>query len=163
MGLRLTKPRIAIIAVAGIVFLAIAWVLLSPLFIDQVVDEAGLGTEPIQLVSGQFRDTDAVHKGSGSATILSLPDGGHLLRLENLDVTNGPDLRVVLVTHPDPTNSADVKEQFLDLDALKGNIGNQNYPIPADVDVSEFGSVAVWCRAFGVLFSAAPLSATPNP
>lgn len=161
--MRLSKPGIAIIAVAGAVFLVVAWVLVSPLFIDQVVEEAGPGTEPVRLASGQFRGADALHKGSGTATVLSLPEGGNLLRLENLDVTNGPDLRIVLVAHPDPTSSADVKEQFLDLAALKGNIGNQNYTIPADVNVSEFASVAVWCRAFGVLFAAAPLSASQSP
>ncbi len=156
--MRLTKPRIAILAIAGVVLLAVAWVLFSPLLIDQVVEEAGPGAEPVRLASGVFSGADALHKGSGTATIFALPEGGNLLRLEDLDVTNGPDLRIVLVANPDPQNSADVKVEFLDIEALKGNIGNQNYEIPPEVDISAYGSVAVWCRAFGVLFAAAPLN-----
>ncbi len=86
-----------------------------------------------------------------------------MLRLENLNVTNGPDLRVYLVRHPDPASSGDVKDsEFVDLGPLKGNIGNQNYPVPAGTDVSQFASAVVWCRAFGVLFSAAPLAAAAS-
>ncbi len=49
--------------------------------------------------------------------------------------------------------------EFVDLGPLKGNIGNQNYAIPAGTDVAEFHSTVVWCRAFGVLFATAPLAA----
>ncbi len=53
--------------------------------------------------------------------------------------------------------SGDIKSEYFDLGPLKGNIGNQNYEVPASADLSQYASVAVWCRAFGVLFSAAPL------
>lgn len=43
-----------------------------------------------------MRTKDAYHKGSGTATIILGPNGTHLLRLDNLDVTNGPELRVIL-------------------------------------------------------------------
>ena len=45
----------------------------------------------------------------------------------------------------------------LDLGELKGNIGDQNYEIPADLDLSQFKSVVVWCQPFRVPFNAAPL------
>lgn len=116
--------------------------------------------EPALLAQGRFGDADAVHKGSGNAGLYQLAAGNYVIRLEDLNVTNGPDLRLVLAKHPAPGSSSDIKDNYLDLGALKGNVGNQNYEIPADVDISQYASVAVWCRAFGVLFSAAPLQQT---
>jgi hypothetical protein len=40
---------------------------------------------------------------------------------------------------------------------LKGNIGSQNYEIPADVDVSQYQSVVIYCMPFHVVFSTATL------
>ena len=88
--------------------------------------------QPVLLAQGQFRDTDALHKGSGNAGLYQLAAGDYVVRLEDLNVTNGPDLRLVLAKHPEPTASGDIKEDYVDLGALKGNIGNQNYEVPAD-------------------------------
>ena len=113
----------------------------------------------IQAVAmGSFKDADAFHRGSGSATIYRTPDGSEVLRLEDLDVTNGPALHVVLSTHPDPERSEQVKQEgFVDLGDLKGNRGNQNYPIPAGVDTSVHKSVVIYCYPFAVVFSVATL------
>jgi hypothetical protein len=81
-----------------------------------------------------------------------------VLRLEDLAVTNGPDLVVTLSGHADPTSSDELHEGFVELAELKGNIGNQNYELPDDFDPSTVESVAIYCRAFGVLFSVAPLT-----
>jgi len=113
---------------------------------------------PVLIRSGNFSDQDFIHKGSGQAEIFELPDNTNLLRLENFAVTNGPDLFVYLVKHPNPSTSANVKADFVNLGKLKGNKGNQNYIIPADIDPSEYGSVVIWCRAFSVLFSGASLT-----
>ena len=117
------------------------------------------GEGQVQAVKqGDFRDADSFHRGSGQATIFTTPDGGHLLRLEDLNVTNGPALHVVLSLHQDPTSPEDVKlDGYVDLGDLKGNRGNQNYPIPAGLDVSVFNSVVIYCKPFSVVFSVAPL------
>ena len=47
---------------------------------------------------------------------------------------------------------------FVDLGALKGNIGDQNYDVPADLDLSRYRAVSIWCRRFSVNFGAAPLA-----
>ena len=110
------------------------------------------------LGTGNFKDADAFHRGSGTATIYRTPDGSEVLRLEDLDVTNGPALHVVLSTHPDPERSAQVKQEgYVDLGDLKGNRGNQNYPIPAGVDTSVHKSVVIYCYPFAVVFSVATL------
>jgi hypothetical protein len=38
-------------------------------------------------------------------------------------------------------------EPFVDLGALKGNLGNQNYVIPDAVDLSRYRSAVIWCRS----------------
>jgi len=49
-------------------------------------------------------------------------------------------------------------QDFVDLGTLKGNVGNQNYLIPADVDLDRYSTAVVWCRRFEVGFAAAVLS-----
>ena len=121
-------------------------------------ESSDAGAVAVRLKVGEFQDQDALHKGSGQATIYRGPDGAHLLRLDDLDVTNGPDLFVLLSPHNDPNNPDEVKtEGYVNLGELKGNRGNQNYPIPSDVDVPSQGSVVIYCRAFSVIFSVAPL------
>ena len=113
---------------------------------------------PVRLKVGEFTDQDAFHKGSGTATIFRGPDGSHLLRLEDFKVTNGPDLHVILTPHESPARRDDVASPgFADLGKLKGNEGNQNYPIPAEVDVAIQRSVVIYCQPFHVIFSVAVL------
>ena len=115
-------------------------------------------TAPKPARQGTFRDVDERHKGSGTAKLFELPDGTWLVRLENLDVTNGPDLHVYLAKHPEVREADDVTDGgYLSLGDLKGNKGNQNYVVPADTDVSAYKSVVIWCELFGVLFSPASL------
>jgi hypothetical protein len=112
--------------------------------------------EPLVVLRGDFKDADSFHKGSGKATVYQLPDGSHVLRLEEFSVTNGPDLRVLLASHPAPTDRAELGD-YLELGSLKGNMGNQNYEIPASAELSQFKSVVIYCKPFHVVFSTATL------
>ena len=126
----------------------------SPMMVSMTHDEA----TAMVVKAGSFRDADSFHKGSGQAMVYRLADGEHVLRLENLRVTNGPDLRVLLSAHPDPMSRGDFdSEEYVELDKLKGNMGNQNYPIP-QLDLSQYRSVVIYCKPFHVIFSVAPLS-----
>jgi len=59
----------------------------------------------------------------------------------------------------DPANSGQVKtEGYVDLGKLKGNRGNQNYPILPDVDIGTFNSLVIYCKPFSVVFSVASLA-----
>jgi hypothetical protein len=112
--------------------------------------------EPLVVLQGQFKDADSFHKGSGQATVYQLPDGSHVLRLEEFSVTNGPDLHVLVTGHTNPTGQDDLGD-YLDLGTLKGNMGNQNYEIPVGTDLSQFKSVVIYCKPFHVVFSTATL------
>lgn len=112
---------------------------------------------PLTLASGEF--IDLAHPGTGTALVVELEDGTRILRFEDLNVDNGPDLRVILSTSELVDDDAAYDDgDFLDLGDLKGNQGNQNYEIPADVDLDRFATVAIWCRRFNVTFNAAPLN-----
>ena len=45
----------------------------------------------------------------------------------------------------------------MELGELKGNVGSQNYAIPADLELQQFESAVIWCKRFSVPFGAAPL------
>ena len=95
---------------------------------------------------------DGIHNAEGEAKVIPFQDGdSNILRLENLRVTNGPDLYVYLAT--DKTTS-----DFVNVGKLKANNGNQNYEIPAGTDLTKYDTVLIWCRPFSVLFGSAELS-----
>ena len=125
---------------------------------SEMAAQPAAGNEVQAIAKGSFKDADAFHRGSGTATIYRTPDGSEIVRLEDLNVTNGPALHVVLSTHPNPERSEQVKQEgYVDLGDLKGNRGNQNYPIPAGVDTSIHKSVVIYCYPFAVVFSVATL------
>lgn len=132
----------------------IAWYLASPLFISKTVVEEFPGVTV--LTRGKFVDADAFHKGSGVALIAQV-NGQRLLRLEEFQVTNGPDLYVYLTAHPKPATREDVHQGFLNLGRLKGNIGAQNYEIPVGAELPQFHSVVIYCQRFHVVFATATL------
>ena len=123
---------------------------------DEVVADGMMAEEWTAVSQGQFAGADAFHQGSGSAAIYQQGDQ-RVLRLEEFSVTNGPDLHVILTKHPSPTGRDDVGEDYIDLGPLKGNMGNQNYEIPAGVDLSEYQSVVIYCVPFHVVFATATL------
>ena len=124
---------------------------------EAVVPAPEARTEPIALRSGSFGSmNDGIHKGEGRATVYELPDGTRFLRLEDFNVTNGPDLRVYLSADPRPRSSdALTSSDAVEIAPLKGNIGDQNYDLPAGFDPARFRSVVIYCKRFHVLVSIA--------
>jgi electron transfer DM13 len=104
---------------------------------------------------GSFRSLE--HATTGRAIVLRHPAGHLILRLERLSTSNGPDLRVYLSHIPASSDLHAYQTGFIDLGALKGNRGSQNYAIPADTELSAFKSAVIWCRRFAVGFGVAPL------
>jgi hypothetical protein len=106
------------------------------------------------LLTGSFIGVgDGIHDAQGIAKVIPIEGGGDILRLENLVVTNGPDLYVYLSTDKSASD-------FVNLGRLKANIGNQNYPIPTGTDMTKYDTVLIWCRAFSVLFGSAELTSS---
>ena len=180
------KIKIAIGGIIAVIAIAIGTYTISPLFINTTIDEPLPNTNPnisleekdnIMRVFAQENVTvkdeitrsenqtndmlvgnlidagDGFHMASGKIKVLKSPDGTQILRFENLDVTNGPDLYVYLATD---TTAKD----FVSLGRLKGNLGNQNYPIPENTDFEKYNTVLIWCQAFSTLFGSSKLSTT---
>ena len=116
--------------------------------------------QAVRLTSGQFGGwIDAIHRAEGNASVYQLSNGVRVVRLENFKSTNGPNLYVYLSGDPSPRNSAQLHENGdFEVGRLKGNIGNQNYELPASVDLSKFKSVVIYCRQFHVVFGSAELA-----
>ncbi|MGW6563907.1 DM13 domain-containing protein [Streptomyces sp. NPDC054975] len=169
------------VALTVVVAAGLVWFKPWALWVDETVNEA-LPSAGAPAVTGTASPSPAVsaspspagpttlaqgtlisheHATTGTVKVVRLADGTHTLRLEGLDTSNGPDLRVWL-------SDAPVKEgkagwgvfddgKYLNLAKLKGNKGDQNYPLPADVDWSAYPSVSIWCDRFDVSFGAAAL------
>ncbi|MGA7415822.1 MAG: DM13 domain-containing protein [Bryobacteraceae bacterium] len=101
-----------------------------------------------------------VHNTSGRATIYREPDGKLILRLTSFKTSNGPDVHVILIAAKDAADDANFLKgntERLELGALKGNEGDQNYEIPDGTDLSKFQTVSIYCERFNANFGAAPL------
>jgi hypothetical protein len=148
---------------------AVAWYLFRPelLFVDHRVNEAlvadasaqprASGDAPAAILSGAFHSV--AHETRGTATVHQLAGGRRVLRLTDFATSNGPDVRVYLVAAADAGDNATVtRAGFVELGKLKGNEGDQNYDVPAGLDLSRYRAVTIWCRRFGVNFGTAPLT-----
>jgi hypothetical protein len=155
------KRRTWIIAL--VVLGAIGWYLFRPelLFVNKKVNEeqvaAASASTMAALLSGQFHSV--AHETHGAATIQDLGNGRRVLRLTDFTTSNGPDVRVYLVAASDASDNETVtKAGFVELGALKGNEGDQNYEVPSTVDLEKYRAVTIWCRRFSVNFATAPLA-----
>jgi len=178
--------RTAMIALALMVVggFALYWFAPWNLFIDRRVDEALPGAPeqvpaatgpaggpaappaeqgsdgPMTLAQGSLASLE--HATTGTALVIELEDGRRFLRLDGLETSSGPDLRVILTDQP-LSDDWDVWDdgELVDLGPLKGNIGSSNYEIPTSVDLGDFVTAVIWCRRFSVGFGVAPIESPP--
>src|SRR6266849_3797789 len=152
-----------ILILFGVPVIAGAWWAFRPekLFIDQRVNEAApaaLSSEPEALYTGRLEGK--VHQTSGRATIYKTSDGKEYLRLSDFTTSNGPDVHVLLARAEDKVLDGEiVKGEFdsVELGTLKGNQGDQNYDLPASVDLNKYQAVAIYCERFHAIFGVARL------
>ena len=155
----MNKWKIVIGGIAVVLF--VAWYAFRPerLFINESVHEAmpAVNASSIQAIeSGVFYGI--AHPTEGTATIYRTGDGALMLRFTNFRTSNGPNVHVYLVAADDAKDSETVRRAgFIDLGPIKGNIGDQNYALGADQDLSKYRAVSIWCQRFSVNFGAAPL------
>jgi hypothetical protein len=117
---------------------------------------------PAALLTGQFHK--GAHDTSGTVAIYRADGGSQILRLTNFKTSNGPDVHVYLVAANDASDNETVtKAGFTDLGSLKGNEGDQNYTVPASVDLAKYRAVTIWCKRFSVNFGTAPLQQQRQP
>ena len=145
------KILITLVIVAAIA-IPIGIYTISPLFISATVNESLPATTSAEKsLSGIFMSVgDGFHHVVGNVKVVSLKDGSKILRLDNFESTNGPNVHVYLSTDKRATD-------YVDLGKLKANNGDQNYNIPTGTDVTRHNLVLIWCKDFSVLFGSAVL------
>jgi hypothetical protein len=116
--------------------------------------------EPQIIVEAAGSFIDRSHPTEGIARVLGDGSGQRFLRFEDFRTDNGPDLNVYLSAAPPDAPAGDFDSDFVDLGDLKGNVGAQNYEIPAGLDLDHYSTVAIWCVRFGVVFGVAELIAS---
>ncbi len=114
--------------------------------------ESGADAGPVVLRSGTFVDGDAIHRGSGSVSIVD--DGEQVLLVfgDDVSITPGPDLFVYL----SPNGPGEDLGEFVSLGTLTADTGAQAYVLPDNID--DYRTVVIWCRAFSITFATAELT-----
>ena len=171
-ALRSWKVLVGLAVLVGVgAWLAFGLFEVQTLFIDDKVDEAAprftpAAPAPAAVVTPAPQPTPSLtgtfvsrsHPTKGTAVVLSDGADRRVLRLDQLSTENGPDLNVYLSAAPADAPAGRFDDDFVDLGDLKGNIGSQNYELPAGVDLARYRTVVIWCVRFHVAFGSAPLA-----
>jgi hypothetical protein len=152
-----------ILTAIGIPVLTAGWWAFRPekLWINQKVDEAApfaSAGDPHPLYTGTLEGN--AHQTSGRATIYAAPSGKQYLRLTDFMTSNGPDVHVLLARAEDPSLKHEIVKGGLDsveLGALKGNQGDQNYDVQTSLDLQKYDAVVIYCERFHAIFGVARL------
>lgn len=152
-----------VLVLIGVPALVVLWWAFRPekLLINEKVSEAApaaLSSEPEPLYTGKLEGK--IHQTSGRATIYKSKDGKEYLRFSDFTTSNGPDVHVVLVRAEDKALEQEIVQgdlEHVELGSLKGNQGDQNYDLPASVDLNQYQAVAIYCERFHAIFGVARL------
>ena len=153
----------AVVVVLGLLAAFVLWWFQpQKLFLDDTVNEAApaaaAGAAPAVLAEGVLHSGE--HHTTGVVRLLDLGDGRTVLRIVDLRTSNGPAVHVWLSAADIRASNEDIdRAGHFDLGGLKGNLGSQNYDVPAEVSGDGFQTVVIWCSRFHVAFGAASLAA----
>lgn len=132
----------------------------------QTLQSVGAGSlmaqsQPRIAFSGTFVAAEAPTTG----TVRILEQGGQrYLVLDSAFSTNNqaPDLHVLLETAGVPPRTYSNFGSFVNLGKLHRVNGEQRYPIPNAINLSQFRSVAIWCRMANATMGYATLAEGSN-
>ena len=152
-----------VLVAVGTPILIAAWWAFRPekLWINKRVDEpAPFGsTADLQPIYTGLLEGKA-HQTTGRASIYETVDHGKYLRLTDFTTSNGPDVHVLLAQGNDPNLKRDVVNgnlEGIELGQLKANQGDQNYDLPASVDLQKYNAIVIYCERFHAVFGVADL------
>jgi hypothetical protein len=107
-------------------------------------------------LTGEFNGVGGDYSGSGSAAVHQLDGGDRVLRFTEFSVTSGPGLVVLLSNNPDVHLTRNIRE-FVEVGDLVATTGEQEYQIPADLDLAEYSVAVIYCKPFDAVFATASL------
>lgn len=161
-------------AVAGVLIALVLVVYAGPLFVSGDVGQdtapafvstatnapiagATATSAPATTLSGVFDHRAGVDTVAGNATLGKTSDGKVILRFENLNSANGPDLHVYLSKQASPATTQQVMDG-VEVGTLKATTGASNYELAATTDITQYKSVVIYCKSFSVVFGYANLT-----
>ncbi|RMG12377.1 MAG: electron transfer flavoprotein [Cyanobacteria bacterium J055] len=168
----MNRQRSLLIAIGFLTFLAIGCTAEVSQTEPAATPEAIASTPP---VTPSAAPTTAQTSESSGSPLVVVPNSGHsqisgtartiaegekryLVLDKTFETESGPDLTVVLVRSPELTSPQLEEGSYFLLGELQANSGEQRYEIPSNVNLEDFGSVAIWCRQFNTTFGYANLS-----
>lgn len=111
---------------------------------------------PVVLAAGRFHAV--AHKGSGFGVLYRARSGKPVVKIVCLRTGLRPDLAVYLIGARDAFDNDTVKNSpAVLLGMLKGTAAEQEFEVPAGVDVSRYHAVTIWSEKYQVNFTTAPL------
>jgi hypothetical protein len=105
--------------------------------------------------SESFKNSE--HTTQGKVSIITENGNKYLEFDKNFKTENGPDLVVILYRGDVPPKYSINNKDYVSIASLQKNTGSQLYALPKNVKLSDFGSVAIWCRRFNATFGYASL------
>lgn len=120
----------------------------------------------IEAWSGEFVEISPNRSADGSVTIYELPDGSRYLWLEDFSVVNAPGLRLFLTVSDlaaleeldaDEGEELQIDRRDLLLDPIRYTVGNQEYTIPAEADLTTYNSVMIFSTELNLVWAIAEL------
>jgi hypothetical protein len=126
-----------------------------------IIGEGQFG--PLQLAQDDERmlpPFSELYGSAGALTIYQFVDGRRLLYIENLNIINGPNLWVSLSLSPNPLTSDDFGREDIDLGPSLAASGSMSYEVPdvpRGLEISDYYSVIIYERDYGIIFSVASI------
>lgn len=105
--------------------------------------------------SGNFKAGE--HPTQGTVSVVTKQGKRYLEFDQRFKTNEGPDVFVILYRSDVPPIYGIKKKNYMSIARLQKTSGSQRYALPDNVKLTDFRSVAVWCRKFNATFGYAPL------
>jgi hypothetical protein len=121
------------------------------------------------IARGKFDPSlDAMRQSTGKVTLYRSADGSLLLRFDDFDVTNAPQMAVYLVAIDKPPTDIKLpirKEDFdiggishFEVGPLLGTHGNQQFDLPRELPITSYQSVVIYSESLHIVYAFATLT-----
>ena len=141
---------------AALMSFAISAGTLSTVNLAYAADPVVAATTVETTQSGSFEKTSFKIKGDWE---IVKENGQTIFRLsDDFKTKNGPDLKLFLSPKTvGNVTGATATQGAVKLSVLRSNKGSQDYIIPSDIDLSQYGSILIHCEAYSKLWGGANL------
>jgi hypothetical protein len=157
----LSRHKRLLIVVSIPVLVALWWAFRpEKLWINQTVNEAApfdTSGDPEPIFTGQFDS-----KTGGRVTVFRKTNGQEYLRLKDLAISGDADAHVQLAKSGEVSQAQGAPNASLDsidLGSFKTDQGDQNYDLPASVDLTKYDAVVIYNKRTSAILGVAKLEA----